>query len=172
MRLGFDDWMPVIYFAEFSTGKRISDEFSICVTKHESLREKIKMEAEKCRNKWTNMFHCGERIFFLDDRQLTLIIGKSLSEKIDYNSYLKLDNNDKAEFAKIISKIILVSQEHKFWLSSQPVIEDSSSRFGYIPMVHIHLSESMTKDDVNNLLEKELNNKESKLSKLGIRSRT
>lgn len=170
MRLGFNQLKPVIYFAEDSTGKRICNDFSIRLTKFGNLPEKIKEVAEKCRNSsHLNMLHKGDSQDFVDCHRFSLIVGESLRETINYETYLKLDEYDKDRFARRVSKIILISEAENLWLSSKAIQRDDDDYDDvYIPMVSIHLRKSMTKNEVSSLLEQELKDKESKLSKLGI----
>lgn len=167
MRIGLNGYKPEIYFAQYSTGKRICNDFEIYATTFQSLKYKILKEAEECRNSHRDMLHKGLDLEFTDSHILTQIIGKSLKEKIKYSTYKSLSEADKQKFARIFSEIILNSEANNLYVSSCP-FDVSADRNAYIPLIRIHLGSSMTKEKLNGLIDKELQQKNSKLHKLGI----
>lgn len=158
--IGMYDSLPIgIYGQEYSTGRRICDDFEVRLRKLDSLQPKIREEAEKRRDD-PNMFHKGFYVSFADGHKLTTIIGDSFRCKIDYQTYQNCNEFDKAKFARTVSKIILNAAANDVFLSNST----GSNR----PHVKIHLGPSMTQAKLETLLVEEYKKDDSKLAKLGI----
>lgn len=166
MRIEFNGCQSHIYIGEYSTGKRICNDFEARLTKLDSLQPKIVAEANRCRASYNNMLHAGYYEQFVSCHKLTIIIGESLKEKLDYKTYTNLNEFDKAKFSRIISKIILKSEVNLLNLSSGPYWKRD---YACVPFVYIHLGSSMTKNRLNDLIDHEFQKENSKLKNLGIR---